>query len=355
MPSLGRGPKGDDATMRVLMLTNMYPYEGDPSFGTFVFEQVRALRRLGVEVDVLFVDGRASRWNYLQCCPRFWRQITHVRYDLVHAHYVFSGLIARAQWGLPVVQSFHAPGQSETYQGWLCRRLAPLVDAVIVTSADHKQRLGFADAQIIPCGVDLDLFTPHPQAEARAELGWLPEDKAASRGAGLRPASDHRIVLWVGDPRPEKRVDLAYATHQALTRLRDDSELRVVSKVPHERIPLVMSAADVLLLTSDHEGSPVVIKEAMACNLPIVSTDVGDVAEVIAGVEGCYLAQQTPEDLAAKLDLALSFGGRTRGREAIQHLQTEGEARRLIDLYEQVLNKKVPRHDPSRRSRGGVA
>ncbi|MBC7237542.1 MAG: glycosyltransferase, partial [Chloroflexi bacterium] len=164
--------------MRVLMLTNMYPHEADPSFGTFVFEQVRALKALGVEVDVLFVNGRASRLNYLWGYPRLWWRLLKAGplgriirgasarpYDLIHAHYVFSGLIARAQVGLPIVQSFHAPGQSETYQGWLCRRLAPLVDAVIVTSADHKRRLGFEAAQIIPCGVDFALFYPRPQAE----------------------------------------------------------------------------------------------------------------------------------------------------------------------------------------------
>jgi teichuronic acid biosynthesis glycosyltransferase TuaC len=308
--------------MRVLMLTNMYPHEADRSFGTFVYEQVKALRREGLQVDVLFVNGRASRWHYLWGYPRLWKQLAYVRYDLIHAHYVFSGWIARAQCRLPVVQSFHAPGQMHTYQGWLARRLAPLVDAVIVTSADHKARLGFERAQIIPCGVDLELFAPRARDEARRELGWDP---------------DRKVLAWIGDPRPEKRVDLAYAAYEALKQRRDDTDLRVVSKVPHAQVPVYMNAADALLLTSDHEGSPVVIKEAMACNLPIVSTDVGDVLEVIAGVEGCYLAAQTPEDLAAKADLALSFGKRTRGREAIQHLQTSGEARRIIALYEQVL------------------
>jgi len=311
--------------MRVLMLTNMYPHEADPSFGTFVYEQVRALRALGVEVDVLFVNGRASRWNYLVGYPRLWRQLHYVRYDLIHAHYVFSGWIARAQWRLPIVQSFHAPGQMHTYQGWLCKRLAPRVDAVIVTSEEHKARLGFEAARVIPCGVDLALFAPRPQAEARAELGWDPARK---------------VVAWVGDPRKEKRLDLAYATYDMLRRRYDDVDLRVVSKMPHGTIPTYLNAADVLLLTSDHEGSPTVVKEAMACNLPIVSTKVGDVPQVIAGVEGCYLAEQTPDDLAEKVEAALAFGGRTRGRETIQHLQTEGEARRLIALYEEVLARK---------------
>lgn len=311
--------------MRVLMLTNMYPHDEDPSFGTFVYDQVRALRRLGVEVDVLFVNGRASRWRYLEAYPRLWRQLYYVEYDLIHAHYVFSGWIARAQWRLPIVQSFHAPGQMHTYQGWLCRRLIPWVDAVIVTSQDHKTRLGFDQAHVIPCGVDLTLFTPMPQAEARMALGW-DEGK--------------KIVIWVGDPRPEKRLDLAYETFRLLQACRDDVELRVISKMPHRTIPTFMNAADVLLLTSDHEGSPMVIKEAMACNLPLASTAVGDVPEVIRGVEGCFLAEHSPTALADAVEAALAFGRRTRGREAIRHLQVGEEARRLIALYESVLKRR---------------
>ena len=314
--------------MRVLMLTNMYPHEGERSLGTFVFEQVRALRDTGVDIDVLFVNGRGSRWNYLLGYPRLWRQLGIVQYDLIHAHYVFSGLIARAQCGLPIVQSYHAPGQMHTYQGWLAKRLAPHVDAVIVTSAEHKRLLSFEQAHIVPCGVDTDLFAPQPQSQARVELGWDDSRKA---------------VIWVGDPRPEKRVDLAQATYEVVRQRRADIDLHVISRQPHERIPIYMNAADVLLLTSDHEGSPVVIKEAMACNLPIVSTDVGDVAGIIDGTEGCFLAKQAPEDLAAKVLLALNGPTRTRGRQAIQHLQTSEEARRILEIYRQVLaNRREP-------------
>jgi len=311
--------------MRVLMLTNMYPHEADASFGTFVFEQVRALRARGIEVDVLFVNGRSSRWRYAEGFFRLWRQLAHVRYDLIHAHYVFSGWIARAQIGLPVVVSYHAPGESETYQGWLCRRLAPIVDAVIVTSRDHKIRLGYDQAQIIPCGVDFELFQPELRDLARAKLGW---------------DAQRKVVAWIGDPRPEKRVDLAYAAYEELRLLRTDTDLQVIHKVPHEQIPIYMNAADALVLTSDHEGSPVTIKEAMACNLPIVAPDVGDVAEVFGDTEGYYLAQQTPQDLAAKLDLALDLNHRTQGRQAIEHLQTSGEAKRLVALYEKVLSRR---------------
>jgi glycosyltransferase involved in cell wall biosynthesis len=310
--------------MRVLVLTNMYPHEADPSFGTFVYEQVRALRALGVDSDVLFVNGRASRLNYLTGYTRLWRQMGAVQYDLIHAHYVFAGWIARAQWRLPVVQSFHGAGEMLGYQGWLCKRLAPLVDGVIVTSADHKARLGFAAARIIPCGVDLALFAPQARDEARRKLGWDPAKET---------------VLWVGDPRPEKRLDLVHAAFDLLAQRRSDVELQVVSRVPHAQVPTYMSAAHVLILPSDHEGSPVVIKEAMACNLPVVAVDVGDVAQVIGGVPGCYLAERTAKDLADKLELALAGGEgaapeRGAGRAAIQHLQTSAEARAILDVYE---------------------
>jgi len=310
--------------MRVLMLTNMYPHEEDRSFGTFVSEQVRALRDAGVQVDVLFVNGRKSRWNYALAYPRLWRQLHYIDYDLIHAHYVFSGLVARAQFGLPIVQSFHAPGELGTYQGWLCRRLARVVDAAIVTSEEHQLGLGRADARVIPCGVDLKRFAPMDRRQAREDLGW---------------DSEAKVLAWIGDPRREKRLDLARATHQELLERGCDVELKVVSKAPHEHIPIYMNAADVLLLTSDHEGSPVVIKEAMACSLPIVSTRVGDVPQVIEGVEGCYLADQTPLALADGVEQAISFGGRTNGREAIYHLSTQAEAEQIVALYREVLSK----------------
>lgn len=311
--------------MRVLVLTNMYPHELDASFGTFVYEQVRALRSLGADMDVLFINGRASRWNYGWGIERLWRQLGAVRYDLIHAHYVFSGLMARAQCRLPIVQSFHGAGEMEGYQGRLCRWLVRRVDQAIVTSPAHKAQLGYAGAEIIPCGVDLALFEPQSRTEARRALGWPQETK---------------IILWLGDPRPEKRLDLVRASYELLRQQRSDVNLQVVSKVPHQTVPLYMNAADVLVLCSDTEGSPVVIKEAMACNLPIVSTAVGDVPAVIKDVEGCYLAEQTAQDIADKLDSALSLERRTEGRQAIQHLQTQGEARAILSLYERVLARR---------------
>ncbi len=309
--------------MRVLVVTNMYPTPDKPAFGTFVRDQVESLRALGVEVDVFFMDGKASRLNYLR---GFWglrRWLgTHPRYDLIHAHYVFSGLVALSQRRLPVVLTHHGIEVVLGWQGYLCRWVTPRVDRVIVTSSVVKRALGYADAVVIPCGVDMTRFAPVPQADARARLG-LPQDA--------------RLVLFAGEPRPEKRLEIIQAAVARLSAEDDRVRLVVASNCPHEEMPLYMSACDVLALASDFEGSPMVIKEAMACNLPIVSVDVGDVAEILGDTEGCYLCERAPEDMADKLRLALARGGRTDGRRRVAHLSLEATARQIQAVYEGVL------------------
>jgi teichuronic acid biosynthesis glycosyltransferase TuaC len=314
--------------MRVLVLTNMWPTAEAPAFGTFVERQVAGLRARGVEVDVLFVNGRASRWNYLLGLPRFWGKLLRGHYDLVHAHYVFSGWLARLQLAVPVVVSFHGAGEMEGYQGWLCRRLAPLVAGCTVTSPRHKEQLGWPAARIVRCGVDLDRFIPQPQAEARRRLG-LPQEG--------------RLVLYVGELRPEKRVELLEAAVAQVAAEQPGVSLVKVVGRPHDQIPWYMNAGDVLALVSDYEGSPVVIKEAMAVNLPIVATSTGDVREVLGGIPGTYLCTQAVEDIAAKLRQALAFGGRTAGRARVSQLRICDEVDGVAEMYGEVVKMRRTR------------
>jgi glycosyltransferase involved in cell wall biosynthesis len=151
---------------------------------------------------------------------------------------------------------------------------------------------------------------------------------------------DKKLVLFCAGMRPEKRFDVAKAAVDRLSANDASVQLVIATEQPHSIIPHYMNACDVLVLTSDYEGSPTVIKEAMACNLPIVSVDVGDVAEVIAGTDGCYICQRTPDDVAAGLNLALGRKRRTNGRANIAHLSLDGIADRLIEEYESVLRNR---------------
>jgi len=303
--------------LSVLVVTNMYPDAENPDFGTFVQEQVEGLRARGVDVDVLIVGGKRRKLSYVGGLLRFRRRMHERRYDVIHAHYVFSGIIARLQWRSPLVVSYH--GEPARFVGVLSKLLSPFVDAVTVTSLAHKAQIGRQDAYVVPCGVDLNLFALMSREEARQRLG-LPQDK--------------KLVLFAGLVRPEKRVEIIRAAVDLAHREDERVELVIATGQPHDRMPLYMNACDVLVLASDYEGSPVVIKEAMACNLPIVSVDVGDVALVIGGTEGCYICQRDPADMAHKIRLALARGQRTDGRRAIQSLSSDRTVDGMLRIYE---------------------
>ncbi len=306
-----------NASIRVLTLTNMYPTRRSPAFGVFVRDQVQSLRSLGVDVDVLFLNPRQTKLNYCAGPLRLRRQLAGKRYDLIHAHYVFCGAIALTQRGLPVVLTHHG---IEVLRGWtapLCRAVSRLVDRTIVTSDEMAGALG-ARAVVVPCGVDLKRFKPSSREEARSRLG-LPNDRC--------------LVLFAGEPRPEKRHRLIV---QAVTRLREagqDINLVQVHNQPHLRMPLFFNACDLLVLVSEHEGSPMVIKEGVACNLPFVSTDVGDVFQRFGQIPGCLRCKGEVSDLVSKISLALSFGRLADGRQYLRDLSLDVVGRRLVELY----------------------
>jgi glycosyltransferase involved in cell wall biosynthesis len=202
------------------------------------------------------------------------------------------------------------------------------MDALIVKSHEMRLRLDRPDAEVIGSGVDLDLFSPVPRDQARQTLG-LPDDP--------------RLVLFVGEPRAEKRLDVIQEAVRIVRSRRSDVELRSVSGRPQPEVASNLNAADVLVLASDGEGSPTVVKEAMACNLPIVSVDVGDVREVIAGTEGCAICERDPRDMADKLERALGFG-RTAGREAVRGYSWSEIARRVHSVYKRVLRESSARN-----------
>jgi glycosyltransferase involved in cell wall biosynthesis len=320
---------------RVLVVTNLWPYEGDPSYGCFVQAQMESLRPLGVEYDLFFINGRASRWNYLRAYGQLWQRLRRKRYDLIHAHMGLSALVACCQVSVPVVISFmgfdvtgkvgpdsRIPLFGRFYQ-FSSFALARLSRAVIVKNAAMKRRLGRESVYVIPNGVDLELFRPLDRQEARRQLGLDPGKK---------------YVLFPYDPaRPLKRYDLIDAAVAKARESLPELAILCVHSLPQQRMPLYMNAADVLVLASQSEGSPNAVKEAMATNLPVISVDVGDVAALIGDTEGCFLVARDAGKIAEKIVEVCRKEMRTRGRKRIARLAMENVAKEIMDVYAHAL------------------
>jgi len=314
--------------MKVLVFTHMYPSKDHPEHGIFVQQQVASLQREGIEVDVLHVDTKKSKWLYPWSFFPLTKQVLTHRYDLIHAHYVFAGIVARSQFRYPVIVTHHGP---EAFWGWqapLCRLISRLVDRSIVVTDQIKASIGLDSSVVIPCGVDFELFKPYDQVWARKELN-LPQDK--------------RLVLFVGRyTESRKRFDIVKDAVEILQASGMNVELVLAFTEPYETIPVYMNACDVMILPSEREGSPQVVKEAMACNLPVVSVQVGSVPEILAGVEGCFICPRDPESIAAKTKLILENHRRTNGREKTQRYELSTIAKQIIQVYQETLHVKHP-------------
>ncbi len=310
--------------MRVLVLTNMYPAPGRPIHGTFVAEQVASLRQRGIEVEVLFVDGPRSRLNYAAGVPALHRMVRGAQFDLIHAHYVYCGVIGLTQRRLPLVITHHG---IEAQIGWtaaLCRLTSRQAAATIATSLRVAEALRLPHVEVVPCGVDTALFQPMSRPAARAALG-LPADAP--------------LALFVGRLAPEKRLPLIEAAMAEVQARLPGARLIAVHTEPRERIPLYMNACDALVLASTAEGAPMVVREAMACNLPVVSTDTGDVRALFGELPGHFIAAATVADLADQLARGLTFGQPTAGRQRILPWSLAATAEQIEQIYRRVLSR----------------
>jgi glycosyltransferase involved in cell wall biosynthesis len=331
--------------VRVLMVTPKLPDLGasgaTPTVATMasVARQIRSLEAVGVEAEVLQIEG-VPRLRYLQCYPRVVARSRAA--DVVHAHYGFSGWLARGQLGRPVVTSFMGTDVLGVPRGdgslkpasrfavHANRRLARLYDAVIVKSPEMAAAVAPVPAHVVPNGVDLDAFAPVPRAEARARLGIDP---------------GRRYVLFGGKPsNPRKGYPLAKAAvDRAAALLGEPVELLVLEGVPASSVPLYMSASEALVMTSLIEGSPNVVKEALASDLPVVAVPVGDVAFLLEDVRGSVVVERDEEAVGAALAETLRAGAGSDGRAALRRkgLDSTSVAQRIVDIYRSVTHDRA--------------
>ncbi|MXV64122.1 glycosyltransferase [Natronorubrum sp. JWXQ-INN-674] len=304
----------------------------------FFDQQVAALEEQGVDCTVLGVPGShggnsdRSALDYARFYPKVLSAVRSAEYDLIHANYGLVVPFAFAQPTRPVVVSLWGTDLMSDL-GWLraiSRYGARRADAAVVPNRTLSRALE-TEHELIPFGVDTDLFRPISRRRARERVGW-----DTDRPVALFPYDRSRAVKDF--PRARRLVERADI----------DIELRPITGVDHEAMPYYMNASDVLLVTSKRESGPMVVKEAAACNLPVVSTDVGFVRETIEGVTDCLVSDDDSQ-LVDGLESVVEPGRRSDGRDAIDGLALETLGENLHGLYRRVLER-----DGSAARRTGV-
>lgn len=315
--------------MRALVVSNFEPDAGAPQRGRWVRDQVEAIRGLGLEVEE-FRFGR-GRGAYLPATRRLRRLLHRERFDLVHAHYGLAGWCALLAGARPLVVSFHGTDVRHPLVGPLSRRLAWRVDLVAAVSralfAAEDDRPGLPPvpgSAVLPCGPDLGRFRPLPRDEARRKLG-------------LDPGG--RYLLFPANPaRPEKRADRAEQLAAAC-----NAELLTGGSIEPDEMPLWFNAADAVLVTSEYEGFGLICVEALACEVPVLSTPVGVAPFALAGIEGALCAPFELERWSAAARAHLDAADpRVAGRARAASLSAERMAERTVAAYRAVLAPGEP-------------
>ena len=290
-------------------------------FAPFILEQSEALEKMGQTVHFFGIQGHGI-WGYVRNYKGLKRIIQDYKPDVIHAHYGLSGLLATLQRRVPVVTTFHGSDINNPKVlpfSKIAMRLSAFTIFVSQKNVDiARPTKKFA---LLPCCVNSVNFTEVPIGEARLKL-QLEDTK--------------KYVLFAGSF--SNRVKNPELAQKAIALLKN-VELIELKGYSRADVNYLMHAVDVALMTSHTEGSPQFVKEVMACGCPLVSVDVGDVKEVTAGVEGCYIVSREAEEIAEKLQIALNFKGRTHGRERIVELGLENRkvAETILTIYNHII------------------
>lgn len=329
--------------MRILIATNMYPYYKITHYGIFVQREEQSLRALGLDVKVYFINGKESRLNYFSAIPELARIIRQFKPDIIHVHHsytVYPTKIAQVISGVkcPIVFTLHEGaafskgviGKKDLFnrlRHWkaIKKKACEIADFVIAVNKELVDALGYAGpCAEIPCGVDIDFFRPIDREECRKKLN-LPLNK--------------KIVFF---PASIERAEKGYELFSRSIALLD-GKIKVVvgGNIDPNDMLYYYNASDVVAQTSVYEASPITIKEALACNIPIVTTPAGDSLRILAGIEGCFISRPHYIDFAANISTAIEFGRRTNGRKRIIELGYDlmGTAKKILSVYENLLSK----------------
>jgi glycosyltransferase involved in cell wall biosynthesis len=327
--------------MRVLWLTNMIPSARFGFRGNFVSQALEALRRQeGIEVDLELVAQDRGKPDYLLANPRLHRIWSRGRYDLVHVHYGLTGLATL--WvspSIPTVFTFYGSDINLTRSRFIARRVAAHAARRIFVSSRLAEQWPSDRNVVLPNGIDFGRCRPADRTEACRKLGLDPS---------------RRWILFGSSPtNPVKGYDLFSYVMARVRSRRPDTEALILTQLGQDYATVIdkLNAADVLLFTSKQgqEGSPTVIKEALATGLPVVSVDVGDARELLEGIyPGCVMSWPDDplgdawlEQMATEVLTVLATDTRANGRSLRPQLDENVIARRTIEIYREVLRERL--------------
>ena len=302
--------------MRILIIASGNSSQVSP----FVKEQAESIIKQGISVDFFLIRGKGI-FGYLKNYFFLLKKIKSEKYDLLHAHYGLSGLLATLQFFVPVIITFHGSDVNMKKNYFFSRIASRLSTNNIFVHQNLPERLKIfrEPLNIIPCGFDNNLFFPIPKNKARNMLEWK--------------KNTHFIVFSSAFDNKIKNVQLAKSAISGINNCKL-VELKGYSK---ENINLILNASDLLLVTSLSETGPIIVKEALACNCPIISTDVGDVKNLIQDVQNCYISSYNPEDIKTKINQVFIKNKRTNGERTIKNFKLENIAYKVIDVYKNTL------------------
>ncbi len=292
----------------------------------FITEQGDELVRQGIGVDYFPVKGKGLI-GYMKNLNDLNKKIKSGKYQLIHAHYGLSGALSVLQCKLPVIITFHN-GETLSFKGNLISSIASLISAYNIYVAQHIYDLTFFKNKkkycVIPCGITLNDITLTPKENAIREMK-LPVNKT-------------NILFGGSFSNLRKNYPLAKEAIEFLEK-KDNINLIELKGFSREQVTMLLCGCDLLLLPTKSEGSPQIIKEAMACNCPIVATNVADIAEITANTQGCFITGFEPSEVARAIDNAINFNKRTDGRSKMSKYENSVIVGEIIEIYKKVVQQ----------------
>ena len=289
----------------------------------FIKEQANFLKRLNIDIEYFLIEGKGLS-GYLKNYPTLKTKIKAYNPNIIHAHYGLSGMLAVLQRQIPVIVTFHG---SDLNNGGIIKAISILASRfskynIFVSMKLAQNAVACQKSSVISCGVDMDYAIQLDKNICRNKLGLILDNKYILFSSAFdNPVKNYKLAqLAVGNLDNVKLIELKGYTR--------------------DEVNLLMNACDLLLVTSFNESGPLVIKEAIACGCPVVSTDVGDAKEIIGNIDGCYISDFSADEISKKIQLIFDSGKRIDSRNRIYELELDAEsiAKKIVAIYEDCID-----------------